>query len=78
MSIARVVRCSYIGFRLLRYRLSPWIVLASASLKLLFIAGSDALPARQSQRTREQIRCMRAMSKIDFVNFYRAIEDLLW
>jgi hypothetical protein len=70
MRISCVLRYSYIGFRFLRYRLSPWSALASASLKLIFVAGSD--------RTHEQIRCMRAMSKIDFVNFYRAIEDLLW
>jgi hypothetical protein len=70
MSLSRLVRSSYIRFRLLRYRLSPWIALASASLKLLFVEGGD--------RTQAQIRCMKAMSKIDFVNFYRAIDDLLW
>ena len=64
------LKCCYIRFRLLRYRLYPWITLANTPLKLLTASGVN--------RTREKIRCMSAMSNIDFAGVYGLSNDLLW
>lgn len=64
------IRSGYLGFRFLRYRFSPCIVLAIALLNLPFSSGSNRIIAR--------IRYMRAMSKIDFAWVYELINDLLW
>ncbi len=70
MSSLCLIQRSYIGFRFLRYKASPWLALAIAPIKLL--ASSKV------QRTHEQIRCMRAISRIDFVSAYGLLNDLLW
>jgi hypothetical protein len=54
----------------LRYKASPWLTLVIAPIKLF--ASSKA------QRTCEQIRCMRAISRINFVSVYEVFNDLLW
>ncbi len=70
MSFLCLIQCGYIGLRFLRYNASPWLTLAIAPIKLL--ASSKV------QRTHEQIRCMRAISRINFVNVYEVLNDLLW
>lgn len=62
--------CCYVGFRLVRYRLWPWITLAIAPFHLLFSSGG--------QRAYAQIRVFRALSRIDFGAVYGLLEDLLW
>lgn len=64
------IKCCYVRFRLLRYKFYPWITLMIAPLKLLKASGVN--------RTREKIRCMSAMSKIDFAGVYGLLKDLLW
>jgi hypothetical protein len=59
-----------VRFRLLRRKCSPWITLAIASLKLLFVSGTD--------RSHEKNRWMSAVIKIDFAGFYGLLNDLLW
>lgn len=70
MSFLCLIQCGYIGFRFLRYKTSPWLILAIAPIKL--IASSKV------QRPREQIRYMRAISRINFVGVYTLLNDLLW
>jgi hypothetical protein len=70
MSFLCLIQCGYIGFRFLRYKYSPWLILAIAQIRLL--ASSKV------QRTREQIRYMRAISRIDFAGVYALLNDLLW
>jgi hypothetical protein len=59
-----------IGLRFLRYKTSPLLTLAIAPIKLL--------SSSEVQRTRERIRCMRAITRIDFVSVYGLLNDLLW
>lgn len=70
MRSPRLIQRCCVGLRFLRYKFHPWIMLAIASLKLLIVSGLD--------RTHEKIRCMQAMSKIDFANVYSLLNDLLW
>lgn len=70
MSALCLIQHGYIGLRFLRYKTSPLLTLAIASIKLLFTS--------EVQRTRERIRCMRAISRIDFVSVYGLLNDLLW
>jgi hypothetical protein len=70
MSFLCLIQCGYIGLRFLRYKASPWLILAIAPIKLF--ASSKV------QRTCEQIRCMRAISRINFVSVYGLLNDLLW
>ncbi len=70
MSFLCLIQCGYIGLRFLRYKASPWLTLAIALIKLL--------SSYKAQRTREQIRCMRAISRINFVSAYGLLNDLLW
>jgi hypothetical protein len=70
MSFLCLIQCSYVGLRFLRYKASPLLTLAIAPIKLF---SSSKL-----QRTYERIRCMRAISQIDFVGVYGLLNDLLW
>ncbi|UBF26159.1 hypothetical protein K9N68_32335 [Kovacikia minuta CCNUW1] len=70
MSSLCLIQCSYVALRFLRYKASPWLTLAISPIKLL--ASSKV------QRTHEQIRCMRAISRINFVSVYGLLNDLLW
>lgn len=70
MSSLCLIQCVYIGLRFLRYKYSPWLILAITPIKLL--------SASKVQRTHVQIRCMRAISRIDFVSVYGLLNDLLW
>lgn len=70
MSSLCLIQCSYIALRFLRYKASPWFILAIAPIKLL--------SSSKVQRTCEQIRCMRAISRIDFVSVYGLLNDLFW
>ena len=65
-----LLQYGYLGFRFLRYQCSPWLVLAIAPLKLLC--------ASEVERMRLQIRCFRAIARIDFVRVYGLLNDLLW
>ncbi|MGJ3246090.1 MAG: hypothetical protein ACFE0I_08455 [Elainellaceae cyanobacterium] len=64
------LQCGYVGFRFVRYKCSPWFVLAIAPLTLLFATGVE--------RTRVQIRWFSAIARIDFVRVYELLNDLLW
>ncbi|KAM3097235.1 hypothetical protein ACKFKG_06015 [Phormidesmis sp. 146-35] len=64
------MRSGYVWVRFLRYKLSPWITVAIAPLNLLCSSGVNRVQAK--------IRCMRAVSKINFAGFYGLINDLLW
>lgn len=68
--LLQCLHCGCVGLCLLRYRFSPWITLATASLQLLRASGV--------QRTREQIRCLSAISKIDAAGLCGLLNDLLW
>jgi hypothetical protein len=70
MSNVCLIRWSYIRLRFLRYQFSPWLTLAIAPLKLLFASGT--------QRTYEQVRFLKSISKINFVGVYELLNDLLW
>jgi hypothetical protein len=59
-----------IRLRLLRYKVYPWMILASAPLKILVKSGIH--------RTHEQNRYMSAISKINVVDVYALLNDLLW
>ena len=65
-----LLQCGYIGFRFVRYKCSPWFVLATVPLKLLFAAEAD--------RTRVQIRFFSAIARINFIDVYGLLNDLLW
>jgi hypothetical protein len=64
------IRCGLVGLRFLRYKCAPWLALAIAPLRLLWLSGD--------RRIDEQIRFLRAISKIDFVGVYGVLNDLLW
>jgi hypothetical protein len=63
------IQSGKIGFRFLRHKCDPWMTLIFSLPKLLF--GSEV------DRRREQIRCLIAISKINFVGFYSLLNDLL-
>ncbi|MBW4464394.1 MAG: hypothetical protein KME07_03000 [Pegethrix bostrychoides GSE-TBD4-15B] len=65
-----LIQCCCIGLRFCRYKLYPWIVLAVAPFNWLTASGV--------RRTREQVRYMQAISRIDFVGVYGLLNDLLW
>jgi len=65
-----LIQRGYIGLRFLRYKASPLLTLAIAPIKLLSTS--------EVQRTRERIRYMRAITRIDFVGVYGLLNDLLW
>lgn len=57
-------------FRLFRRKTYHWMILASATCKVIYLCGT--------QQDKEKIRLMVALAKIDFVKFYAFINDLLW
>ncbi|CAA9352598.1 hypothetical protein AVDCRST_MAG94-2887 [uncultured Leptolyngbya sp.] len=61
---------SYIGFRFLRYKFSPWLTLAIAPLKFL--------TSSRVQRIHVQNNCLSAIARIDFASVYGLLNDLLW
>jgi hypothetical protein len=70
MDFLCLIQRGYIGLRFLRYKTSPLLTLAISSIKLL--------SSSEVQRTRERIRYMEAISRIDFVSIYGLLNDLLW
>jgi hypothetical protein len=70
VSACCLLQCGYIGFRFVRYKCSPWFVLATVPLKLLFAA--------EAERTYVQIRYFSAISRINFIHVYELLNDLLW
>jgi hypothetical protein len=70
MGFPGLSRCSRICWQWLRHRVSPWCTLAIALLKLPFASGVE--------RIREQVRCLSAIARIDFVSVYGLLNDLLW
>lgn len=69
MNFSFSIRSCQIGFRFLRLRYHPWIILTITPLKLLMASGID--------RTHEEIRLMQAVGKINFAKFYSLLNDLL-
>lgn len=65
-----LIKYCCIGFRFLRSKFSPWRILAIAPLKMLTQSDVD--------HTREKIRYMSAISKINFAGIYALLDDLLW
>jgi hypothetical protein len=59
-----------VGFRFLRPKFYPWIVLAIAPFRIATSSGVN--------RTYAKIRCMSAMTKINFAGVYALLNDLLW
>lgn len=70
MNVLCLIQRGCVGLRFLRYKASPLLILAIASIKLLYT--SDI------QRTREQIRWMQAISRIDFASVYGLFNDFLF
>lgn len=66
----RLLQYSYLRFRFVRDQCAPWLVLAIAPLKLLFVSGVE--------RIHEQVRYLSAIARIDFVGVYGLLNDLLW
>ena len=65
-----LVQVCWVGFRFVRLRCHPWVVLGSAWVGLLSESEGD--------RLRVRIRYMRAVSQINFVRVYEFLNDLLW
>lgn len=65
-----LVQCSYVGFRFLRYKASPWMMLAIAPINLLTASGMH--------REFIKARCLLTLSRINFAAVYEFINDLLW
>jgi hypothetical protein len=69
LSRPSAVRLPWVSFFALPV-FSPWWVVTATSLKLPF--------ASEVERIRLQLRCFRAIARIDFVRVYRLLNDLLW
>ena len=59
-----------VGFRFLRPKFYPWIVLAIALFRIATSSGVN--------RTYAKIRYWSAMTKINFAGVYELLNDLLW
>jgi hypothetical protein len=64
------VKSCRIRFRFLRSKSDPWIVLAIAPFRIATSSGVN--------RTYAKIRCMSAITKINFAGVYELLNDLLW
>jgi hypothetical protein len=64
------VKSFRIRFRFLRSKSYPWIVLAIAPFRIVTSSGVN--------RTYAKIRCMSAITKINFAGVYELLNDLLW
>jgi hypothetical protein len=64
------VKSCRIRFRFLRSKSYPWIVLAIAPFRIATSSGVN--------RTYAKIRCMSAITKINFADVYAFLNDLLW
>ncbi|MEO1299844.1 MAG: hypothetical protein AAFW75_29555 [Cyanobacteria bacterium J06636_16] len=53
-----------------RYQIHPWMTLMIAPFRWLFSSGKQCI--------HEEIRCQVAISRIDFVEVYEFLNDLLW
>jgi hypothetical protein len=65
-----VIQSCRVGFRFLRPKFYPWIVLAIAPFRIATSSGVH--------RTHARIRCMSAITKINFADVYAFLNDLLW
>jgi hypothetical protein len=65
-----VFKSCRIRVRFLRSKSNPWIVLAIAPFRIATSSGVN--------RTYAKIRCMSAMTKINFSGVYELLNDLLW
>jgi hypothetical protein len=70
MSGSCFVQYCRVGFRFLRSKFYPWIVLAIAPFRIMTSSGI--------QRTYAKIRFMSAITKINFADVYELLNDLLW
>lgn len=64
------IRSCRLGFRFLRPKFYPWIVLAIAPFRIATSSGVH--------RTYAKIRYRNAITKINFVDVYALLNDLLW
>jgi hypothetical protein len=75
LSISRIggscfIQFCRIGFRFLRPKFYPWIVLAIVPFRIATSSGID--------RTYAKIHYWRAMTRINFVAVCKLLDDLLW
>lgn len=59
-----------IYLRLWRRKTYPWVALALAACRVIYLCGSE--------QEREKVRLMVALTKIDFVCVIEFINDLIW
>lgn len=64
------LRYSCIGWRFVYNQCAPWLMLAIASIKLIFVSGVE--------RSYVRIRYFSAIARIDFIGVYELFNDLLW
>jgi hypothetical protein len=65
-----LLQYSYLGFRFARFKCFPWLTIAIAVCKLPFASGVE--------RTHIQLRYLSAIARINFVDVYGLLSDLLW
>ncbi|WP_414528559.1 hypothetical protein [Nodularia chucula] len=70
MKTPDLIRVCRFGRRFLWCKSTPWITLAIAPFNLMISSGR--------QRTYEQIRYLKAISKIDFAGFYELLNSCLY
>ncbi|WP_009632769.1 hypothetical protein [Synechocystis sp. PCC 7509] len=63
-------KTSFVWFRFFRRKTYPWVIIAIASSKVICSNGTE--------KTKEQVRLMVTLAKIDFVKIYGFMNDLLW
>jgi hypothetical protein len=77
MSSLCAVQCGYVGFRFLRYKCSPWLMLAMTFGRSLTIAPLQLFLSSGVQRTHAANLGVSAIGKINFVGAYGLLHDLL-
>lgn len=64
------LRYGWIGWRFVYSQCAPWLMLAIASIKLIFVSGVE--------RSYVRICYFSAIARIDFIGVYELFNDLLW
>ncbi|MBD2033463.1 hypothetical protein H6F76_00065 [Leptolyngbya sp. FACHB-321] len=59
----------HLWFRLARRKVTPWLVLVIATLKLTWTCGAE--------HTKEQARLMTALTKIGFVSWFELAQEIV-
>ncbi len=63
-------KTSFVWFRFVRRKTYPWVILAVALSKVIYLSGTE--------QKREKTRVMVALAKLDFGKIYAFMNDLLW